>query len=63
MAKPRTRLPTIAGSIPHPFNRPVGCAFSPRCTEIIAGVCDASQPPQTEDGIRRVRCFLHGDAA
>ena len=40
LAKPRTRLATIAGSMPHPFDRPRGCPFHPRCREIIAGVCD-----------------------
>ena len=60
MAKPRTRLPTITGSIPHPFDRPQGCAFNPRCGEIIAGVCELSQPPAINEGTRQVRCFLHG---
>ncbi|MBK6337146.1 MAG: ABC transporter ATP-binding protein [Betaproteobacteria bacterium] len=40
-SKPRIRLPTIQGSIPHPFNRPPGCPFHPRCTAFIAGRCDA----------------------
>src|SRR5512143_2570300 len=34
---PRVRLPTITGSIPHPFNRPAGCAFHPRCAAFIPG--------------------------
>ena len=62
LAKPRTRLPTIAGSIPHPFDRPQGCAFHPRCTEIITGTCEAAEPPITEVDGRQVRCFLHGGA-
>ena len=60
MAKPRTRLPTIVGSIPHPFDRPAGCAFNPRCADMIAGVCDIAEPPPTNTGARQVRCFLHG---
>ncbi|MBC7634003.1 MAG: ABC transporter ATP-binding protein [Acetobacteraceae bacterium] len=60
MAKPRTRLPTIVGSIPHPFDRPAGCAFNPRCADMIAGVCDIAEPPPTNTGTRQVRCFLHG---
>ena len=32
---PRTNLPTISGSIPHPFNRPAGCPFHPRCTKFM----------------------------
>lgn len=61
LAKPRTRLPTIAGSIPHPFDRPKGCSYHPRCAEIIGAVCEGAEPPATDlaDG-RQVRCFLHG---
>jgi peptide/nickel transport system ATP-binding protein len=61
LAKPRTRLPTIAGSIPHPFDRPKGCSYHPRCAEIIGAVCENAEPPATDmaDG-RQVRCFLHG---
>ncbi|PKO15104.1 MAG: dipeptide/oligopeptide/nickel ABC transporter ATP-binding protein [Chloroflexi bacterium HGW-Chloroflexi-10] len=53
------KLPTIAGSIAHPFNRPSGCPFHPRCTFFMRGVCDASQPALVrveEDHF--VNCFL-----
>ena len=40
----RVRLPTIAGSIPHPFARPSGCPFHPRCGEVIAGRCAVVEP-------------------
>jgi oligopeptide/dipeptide ABC transporter ATP-binding protein len=40
----RIKLPTISGSIPHPFARPAGCAFHPRCTEAIAGRCEQDVP-------------------
>ena len=53
LAKPRTRLPTIAGSIPHPFNRPRGCPFHPRCSEMIAGVCETAEPPLGRRGAAR----------
>src|SRR5207248_2361283 len=33
MAVPRTKLATLGGSIPHPFNRPAGCPFHPRCPD------------------------------
>ena len=59
---PRLKLPTIAGSIAHPFNRPSGCPFHPRCTHFMRGVCDASQPgliPLAED--HSVSCFLYTD--
>ncbi len=62
LATPRTRLPTIAGSIPLPSARPVGCAFGPRCTEVLGDICATAQPPSVVDGRRNVRCFLHGGA-
>ncbi len=62
MAKPRTRLPTIAGSIPHPFNRPAGCAYNPRCAEIMGEICGQAEPPQVDTPQGHVRCFLHGGA-
>ena len=43
-AQTRTRLPTVSGSIPHPFNRPGGCPFHPRCPAFMRGVCDQIEP-------------------
>ncbi len=60
LARPRTRLPTIEGSIPHPSNRPTGCAYNPRCLEIIDDRCRTREPPETGAATTRVRCFLHG---
>ena len=34
-AKSEGKLPSIAGYIPHPFNRPSGCEFRPRCESYI----------------------------
>jgi peptide/nickel transport system ATP-binding protein len=59
-APPRTKLSTISGSIPHPYARPKGCPFHPRCTEFMAGVCDRHQPKLhavTPD--QTVSCFLY----
>ncbi len=61
-ARVRTKLPTIAGSIPHPHNRPTGCPFHPRCLEWIRGTCERHEPElQTVDGDAgcAVSCFLH----
>src|SRR5678815_3232514 len=30
-SRTREPLPVIAGALPHPFNRPTGCPFHPRC--------------------------------
>src|SRR5207244_7890633 len=45
---PRTLLPTIAGSIPHPLGRPRGCPFHPRCPDAIPGLC-AERVPSLRD--------------
>jgi oligopeptide/dipeptide ABC transporter ATP-binding protein len=59
----RTALPVIAGTLPHPFNRPPGCPFHPRCEDIRRGHCDTAIPALHALGPRRaVSCFLHSDA-
>jgi oligopeptide/dipeptide ABC transporter ATP-binding protein len=60
----RTLLPVIAGALPHPFNRPPGCPFHPRCEDILRERCATSVPALHTFGPRRaVSCFLHSDAA
>jgi peptide/nickel transport system ATP-binding protein len=59
LAEPRSRLATIVGSIPHPYARPPGCPFHPRCQNAIPGTCDKNPPPATAlDAEHEVRCFL-----
>ena len=59
---PRVPLPIISGSLPHPFNRPRGCPFHPRCSEAIRGECDERVPALRPVGERqRVSCFLYHD--
>jgi len=59
----RTRLPTLHGAVPHPYNRPTGCPFHPRCPEVIRGTCDGAEPGlrPVADGAdgHRVSCFLY----
>jgi peptide/nickel transport system ATP-binding protein len=60
LAKPRSRLQTIEGSIPHPYNRPQGCPFHPRCSERITGRCDHEVPETVLlGGDSAVSCFLY----
>ncbi len=60
-SEPRVRLPAIAGSIPHPYNRPTGCPFHPRCIEAMPGVCDQGVPELQPVGERQaVSCYLYG---
>jgi peptide/nickel transport system ATP-binding protein len=57
---PRLKLPTISGSIPHPFNRPTGCPFHPRCASFMPGRCDTGEPQLKPVGAgRQVSCFLY----
>jgi peptide/nickel transport system ATP-binding protein len=59
---PREALPTISGSIPHPFNRPRGCPFHPRCPEFMPGKCDQATPALQLVGDNQwVSCFLYHD--
>ena len=59
---PRSKLPVIAGALPHPFNRPAGCPFHPRCADVIGEVCARRVPSLQPAGEREsVSCFLHHD--
>ena len=54
------RLASITGSVPHPYARPTGCPFNPRCPSFIGGVCDTQFPtllPLAKN--HEVSCFLH----
>ncbi|NCF66059.1 MAG: ATP-binding cassette domain-containing protein [Chloroflexi bacterium] len=57
-------LPTIEGSIPHPFNRPDGCPYYPRCSAFMPGTCDRRTPKlQPVNQLQSASCFLHHEAA
>ncbi len=60
LAEPRTKLSTIRGAIPHPYNRPAGCPFHPRCPDFMPGLCDAREPELLPEGESQlVSCFLY----
>jgi peptide/nickel transport system ATP-binding protein len=60
LAEPRSRLTTIQGSIPHPYNRPQGCPFHPRCPDFMPGTCDKGFPATAGHGTgHEVACFLY----
>lgn len=62
-AKPRERLPSISGAIPHPYNRPTGCSFHPRCPSVIRGHCEAAVPEMVTVGDQQdAACFLYEGA-
>jgi len=59
----RVALPVISGTLPHPFNRPPGCPFHPRCTDAMPA-CSVGVPrlmPAGDDQL--ASCFLHHDEA
>jgi len=59
-ARSRERLTPIAGAVPHPYDRPVGCPFHPRCPDFIPGTCDRQVPaPRTVGERHSVSCFLY----
>jgi peptide/nickel transport system ATP-binding protein len=56
-------LPTIEGSFPHPFNRPAGCPFYPRCPRSMPGPCDRGLPALMPVNERQsASCFLYDSA-
>jgi oligopeptide/dipeptide ABC transporter ATP-binding protein len=59
-ARSRERLTPIAGSVPHPYDRPIGCPFHPRCPDFMPGTCDRQAPAPRPVGDRHtVSCFLY----
>jgi peptide/nickel transport system ATP-binding protein len=59
-SRSRERLTPIAGSVPHPYDRPPGCPFHPRCAEFMAGTCDREAPSLRPVGDQHtVSCFLY----
>ena len=59
----RTRLSTISGAVPEPGRRPQGCAFHPRCSLAIPGLCDSGEVPLKRFDGRDVRCLRFGERA
>jgi oligopeptide/dipeptide ABC transporter ATP-binding protein len=56
----RERLTPIAGAVPHPYDRPTGCPFHPRCPDFMPGTCDRREPALRAVGEQHaVSCFLY----
>jgi oligopeptide/dipeptide ABC transporter ATP-binding protein len=59
-SRSRERLTPIAGAVPHPYDRPSGCPFHPRCPEFMPGRCDKEEPALRPVGDKHaVSCFLY----
>ncbi|MCX7381077.1 MAG: ABC transporter ATP-binding protein [Alphaproteobacteria bacterium] len=55
----RTALPVISGTLPHPFNRPAGCPFHPRCPDVMARCAEAVPNLEPVGPYQAASCFLH----
>ena len=54
------RLYSLKGTVPHPFSRPAGCPFHPRCDDVIAGQCNTNDPQRYSISAgHSVRCLLY----
>ncbi len=54
------RLFSIKGTVPHPYARPAGCPFHPRCDDFIAEHCNHIDPPRRRlNDAQNVRCLLY----
>ena len=59
----RGRLQPIPGMVPHPFARPKGCDFHPRCESFLQDTCDQIEPSAIRlSENSHVRCLLYGGA-
>jgi peptide/nickel transport system ATP-binding protein len=59
----RVALPVITGALPHPFNRPPGCPFHPRCPDAMDRCAQAVPSLQAVSNRQLASCFLHHDKA
>jgi oligopeptide/dipeptide ABC transporter ATP-binding protein len=65
LGKPAKRgcLATIPGQVPDPSRRPAGCAFHPRCPDVMER-CSAGVPAIFPVGAgQRAACFLHDNGS
>lgn len=56
----REHLASITGAVPHPYARPAGCPFHPRCPAFMPGTCDLNVPMLNPvEPHHHVSCFLY----
>jgi peptide/nickel transport system ATP-binding protein len=59
-SRTRERLTPIEGAVTHPYDRPTGCPFHPRCASFMAGKCDRETPMlRAVADHHAVSCFLY----
>lgn len=58
----REKLESITGTVPHPYDRPKGCPFNPRCESFIEGTCNVRAPELAAVAPNhQVSCFLYDE--
>jgi dipeptide transport system ATP-binding protein len=55
-AKVRKDRIILQGELPSPFNPPMGCAFNPRCPNVIDR-CRSERPEMVADTAHEVSCW------
>ncbi len=56
----KSKLESIKGVVPDPYNIPTGCRFHPRCPQFMKGLCDVEEPQTIEvKPGHKVECFLY----
>ena len=59
-SRARERLYSLKGTVPHPFDRPGGCPFHPRCDDFINEQCNKIDPKRYKiSREHHVRCLLY----
>ena len=59
-SRDRDRLYSLKGTVPHPFDRPSGCPFHPRCDDFITEQCNKIDPKRYDISREHsVRCLLY----
>lgn len=57
-------LEPVPGDIPSPLERPSGCVFHTRCSQIVGPQCSSRQPRDVNvDPTHRVACHIYSEAA
>ena len=57
-------LTPVPGDIPSPLERPLGCVFNTRCSQVVGPECKTTVPLEVSaDADHKVACHIYGEAA
>jgi peptide/nickel transport system ATP-binding protein len=63
MGQDRENLNQIDGAMPRLHAIPTGCAFHPRCTQLVDQRCTQNRPNLMAAGTTQAACWIHADRA